>query len=61
MDGFDRQERNFSWVSLSASSKSYDSIVEELRECRRRVMNIVVNDKRPGQGLSLQFSAFPTV
>jgi len=59
MDGFDRQERNFSWVSLSASSKSYDSIVEELRECRRRVMNIVVNDKRPDRAYLFNFQLFP--
>jgi uncharacterized protein (TIGR02147 family) len=59
IDSFDRKERNFSWVSLSASPRGYQAIVEELRQSRRRIMEIVKNDERPDRAYLFNFQVFP--
>ncbi len=59
IDRFDRKERIFSWVSLSLSSQGYETIIEELRESRRRIMNIAANDPSPNRVYLFNFQFFP--
>jgi uncharacterized protein (TIGR02147 family) len=59
MDRFDRNERNFSWVSLSVSTEGYKKIVDELRECRRRIMTIAAGDRHPDRAHLFNFQVFP--
>ncbi|MGA2506263.1 MAG: TIGR02147 family protein [Chitinispirillaceae bacterium] len=59
MDRFDRNERNFSWVSLSVSPEGYGKIIDEIRECRRRIMTMAANDQHPDRAYLFNFQVFP--
>ena len=59
IDRFPREERNLSWLSLSVSEEGYASIVEELRQTRRRIMNIVENDKNTDRVYLLNYQLIP--
>jgi uncharacterized protein (TIGR02147 family) len=59
IDRFPREERNLSWLSLSVSEEGYASIVEELRQTRRRIMTIVENDKKTDRVYLLNYQLIP--
>jgi uncharacterized protein (TIGR02147 family) len=59
IDRFDRHERNLSWVSLSLSQESYATVIEELRDFRRRMMNIAIHDENPDRAYLINIQVFP--
>ena len=55
IDNFDKKDRNFSWVALSASPKGYQAIVEELRQSRQ----MAEADPAPQNVVQVNFQVFP--
>ncbi len=54
-----RAERNFSGVTMGISKDSYEQIVKELDECRRKVVSIAAGDKNIDQVYRLNLQLFP--
>ena len=54
-----RAERNFSGVTMGISKDSYEQIVKELNECRRKVISIAAGDKNINQVYRLNLQLFP--
>jgi uncharacterized protein (TIGR02147 family) len=59
IDEIDKKERSLSWVALSVSPSGYDAIVEELRQSRRRIMDIAKNDEHPNRAYLFNVQMFP--
>jgi uncharacterized protein (TIGR02147 family) len=59
IDEIDKKERSLSWVALSVSPSGYEAIVEELRQARRRIMDIAKNDAHPSRAYLFNFQMFP--
>lgn len=54
-----REERNFSGVTMGLSKDTYERIVKELDECRRKVIAIASEDKNIDQVYRLNLQLFP--
>ena len=54
-----RTERNFSGITMGISKDSYEQIVKELDECRRKVIAIASEDKNIDQVYRLNLQLFP--
>jgi len=54
-----KAERNFSGVTMGISKDSYEQIVKELDECRRKVVSIAAGDKNIDQVYRLNLQLFP--
>lgn len=54
-----KAERNFSGVTMGISKDSYEQIVKELDECRRKVISIAAGDKNINQVYRLNLQLFP--
>ena len=54
-----REERNFSGVTMGLSRDTYERIVKELDECRRKVIAIASEDKNIDQVYRLNLQLFP--
>jgi len=54
-----RAERNFSGITMGISKDSYEQIVKELDECRRKVVSIAAGDKNISQVYRLNLQLFP--
>ena len=54
-----RAERNFSGVTMGISKDSYEQIVKELDECRRKIVSIAAGDKNINQVYRLNLQLFP--
>lgn len=54
-----REERNFSGVTMGISKDTYERIVKELDECRRKVIAIASEDKNIDQVYRLNLQLFP--
>ena len=54
-----RAERNFSGVTMGISKESYEQIIKELDECRRKVISIAAGDKNINQVYRLNLQLFP--
>ena len=54
-----RTERNFSGVTMGISKDSYEQIVKELDECRRKIVSIAAGDKNIDQVYRLNLQLFP--
>jgi uncharacterized protein (TIGR02147 family) len=59
VDRFSKEDRNFSWIAFSLSRQSLQSIIDELRESRRRIMKIVENDPNPERVYLFASQIFP--
>ncbi len=54
-----KTERNFSGVTMGISKDSYEQIVKELDECRRKIISIAAGDKNINQVYRLNLQLFP--
>lgn len=54
-----KTERNFSGVTMGISRDSYEQIVKELDECRRKIISIAAGDKNIDQVYRLNLQLFP--
>ena len=54
-----RTERNFSGITMGISKDSYEQIVKELDECRRKIVSIAAGDKNINQVYRLNLQLFP--
>lgn len=54
-----KEERNFSGVTMGISKDTYERIVKELDECRRKVIAIASEDKNIDQVYRLNLQLFP--
>ena len=54
-----KTERNFSGVTMGISKDSYEQIVKELDECRRKIVSIAAGDKNIDQVYRLNLQLFP--
>ena len=59
VDRFSKEDRNFSWIAFSLSRQSLQSIIDELRESRRRILKIVENDPNPERVYLFASQIFP--
>lgn len=62
LDALDRlpiSERHFSGITMGVTEKSYAKVVEELAECRRRIVAIVSKDKELEKVCRLNMQLFP--
>ena len=54
-----KTERNFSGVTMGISKDSYEQIVKQLDECRRKIISIAAGDKNIDQVYRLILQLFP--
>jgi uncharacterized protein (TIGR02147 family) len=59
VDHFPRETRSFSTLSLSISQKEYAVILDELREFRKRVLEIARTSALPDRIYQFNFQVFP--
>ena len=54
-----KEERNFTGVTMGVSKNSYERIVKELDECRRKIIAIAAEDENIDQVYRLNLQLFP--
>ena len=62
LDAFDTlpiSERHFSGITMGVTAESYKKVVEELAECRKRIVSMVAAEKNPERSCRLNFQFFP--
>ena len=62
LDALDKlpiSERHFSGITMGMTAESYKKVVEELAECRKRIVSIVSADKRIEKVCRLNMQLFP--
>lgn len=59
LDKLPISERHFSGVTMGMTAESYEKVVEELTECRKRIVSIVSADKKVEKVCRLNMQLFP--
>lgn len=59
IDELPKSERNFSGLTVAANKFTYERIVEELNECRRKIASIVANAEGGNRIYRLNLQFFP--
>lgn len=59
IDRFPRNERTLSSTTIAISYESYDKIKDDVRDLRRRIMELAANDPAPQRSYMLNFQLFP--
>lgn len=62
LDAFDSlpiSERHFSGLTMGVTAESYQKVIDELAECRKRIVAIVSADKNPDKICRLNMQFFP--
>lgn len=62
LDAFDKlpiSERHFSGITMGMTAESYEKVIEELTECRKRIVAIVSADKSVEKVCRLNMQLFP--
>ena len=62
LDALDKlpiSERHFSGVTMGMTAESYEKVIEELSECRKRIVSIVSADKKVEKVCRLNMQLFP--
>jgi uncharacterized protein (TIGR02147 family) len=62
LDALDKlpiSERHFSGITMGVTAESYEKVVEELTECRKRIVSIVSADKNVEKVCRLNMQLFP--
>jgi uncharacterized protein (TIGR02147 family) len=59
LDKLPISERNFSGITMGVSAEGYAKIVEELAQCRKRIVSIVTEDKNVEKVCRLNMQLFP--
>ena len=52
-------ERHFSGITMGVTAESYEKVVEELKECRKKIVSIVSVDKKVEKVCRLNMQLFP--
>ena len=59
LDKLPISERNFSGITMGVTAESYAKVVEELVQCRKRIVSIVSEDKNVEKVCRLNMQLFP--
>ena len=59
LDKLPISERHFSGVTMGMTAESYEKVIEELTECRKRIVSIVSADKKVEKVCRLNMQLFP--
>lgn len=59
LDKLPISERHFSGVTMGMTAESYEKVIEELTECRKRIVSIVADEQHPDKVCRLNFQFFP--
>ena len=62
LDALDKlpiSERHFSGITMGVTAESYKKVVEELAECRKRIVTLVADEKKPDKICRLNVQLFP--
>jgi uncharacterized protein (TIGR02147 family) len=62
LDALDKlpiSERHFSGITMGMTAESYEKVIEELTECRKRIVSIVSADKNVEKVCRLNMQLFP--
>lgn len=59
LDTLPISERHFSGVTMGMTAESYEKVIEELKECRKRIVSIVSADKKVEKVCRLNMQLFP--
>ena len=62
LDALDKlpiSERHFSGITMGVTAESYEKVIEELTECRKRIVSIVSADKNVEKVCRLNMQLFP--
>ena len=52
-------ERHFSGITMGVTDETYAKVVEELAQCRKRIVSIVADEPHPDKVCRLNFQFFP--
>ena len=59
LDKLPISERHFSGITMGVTSETYAKVVEELAQCRKRIVSIVADEPHPDKVCRLNFQFFP--
>ena len=59
LDKLPISERHFSGITMGVTEESYKKVVEELAQCRKRIVSIVADEPHPDKVCRLNFQLFP--
>lgn len=59
LDKLPISERHFSGITMGVTAESYEKVIEELTECRKRIVSIVTADKKVEKVCRLNMQLFP--
>ncbi|MEE3391890.1 MAG: DUF4423 domain-containing protein, partial [Candidatus Cryptobacteroides sp.] len=59
LDKLPISERHFSGITMGVTEESYKKVVEELAQCRKRIVSIVADEPHPDKVCRLNFQFFP--
>ena len=59
LDKLPISERHFSGITMGMTAESYEKVIEELTECRKRIVSIVSADKKVEKVCRLNMQLFP--
>ena len=59
LDKLPISERHFSGITMGVTAESYEKVIEELTECRKRIVSIVSADKKIEKVCRLNMQLFP--
>lgn len=59
IDKFSVEERNFTGITMGVSDGAYAKIVDLLRECRNKIVDVVSSDKKMDRVYRLNLQLFP--
>lgn len=59
LDKLPISERHFSGITMGVTAESYEKVVEELKECRKKIVSIVSVDKKVEKVCRLNMQLFP--
>lgn len=59
LDKLPISERHFSGITMGVTEESYKKVVEELAQCRKRIVSIVADEPHPDKVCRLNMQLFP--
>lgn len=59
IDRFSVEERNFTGITMGVSDEAYAKVVDLLRECRNKIVEVVSSDKKMDRVYRLNLQLFP--
>ena len=59
LDTLPISERHFSGITMGVTAETYAKVVEELAQCRKRIVSLVADEPHPDKVCRLNFQFFP--